>query len=256
MKPNDAKIRVIVLSNDDDTNEKLDTAAKKKIEEWQKKHEEEIKKSSDAKQIEFDEIAHQAKKPEQISVKLEHNMTVPESDEYLPKHIFSDKEGVPYSTGKGKFFDSKWEEKVAKEEIKKESLKGWYRNGRGGEKSISVPYIMEGNYHQSQPDLIFVHEVDGELVADIYDPHNHALADTSYKWVGLAKYARDHSESYRHVKAVIEINDVLWCLDLKADGIDEKIAKATNKTAIENLFKSEGCKYKNISSIEQEPEFH
>ena len=256
MKPKDAKIRVITLSNEDDTNEKLDAAAKKQIEKWQKKHKEKIKKSSDAKQIEFDEIAHQAKKPEHIAVKLEHNMTVPESEEHLQKHIFSDKKGVPYSTGKGEFFDSKWEEKVAKEEIKKESLKGWYRNGRGGEKSISVPYFMEGNYHQSQPDLIFVHEVDGELEVDIYDPHNHALADTSYKWVGLAKYAKKHSESYRHVKAVIEIGEVMWCLDLKADGIAEKIAKATNKTAIENLFKSEGSKCKNISSIEQDPEFH
>ena len=84
MKPKDAKIRVIALSNDESTNQKLDAAAKEKIEGWQEKHKEEIKKTSDAKQIEFDEIAHQAKEPEQISVKLEHNMTVPESDKYLP----------------------------------------------------------------------------------------------------------------------------------------------------------------------------
>lgn len=242
MKPKDAKVRVIALSNDESTNQKLDAAAKEKIEGWQEKHKEEIKKTSDAKQIEFDEIAHQAKEPEQISVKLEHNMTVPKSDKYLPKHIYSTSEGVPYSTGKGKFFDSKWEEKVAQNEIKKKSLKGWYRNGRGGEKSISVPYFMEGHYHQSQPDLIFVHEVDGKLVVDIYDPHNHALADTSYKWVGLANYAKKHSEAYRHVKAVIEIGDVMYCLDLKSEGIIEKIAEAKNKTAIENLFKSDGSK--------------
>lgn len=242
MKPKDAKVRVIALSNDESTNQKLNAAAKEKIEGWQEKHKEEIKKTSDAKQIEFDEIAHQAKEPEQISVKLEHNMTVPESDKYLPKHIFSTKEGVPYSTGKGKFFNSTWEEKVVKKELEKETLKGWYRNGRGGEKSIVVPYSMENNYHSCHPDLIFVHEVNGELVVDIYDPHDHSKSDTSYKWVGLAQYAKNHTEAFRDVKAVIQMNDKLWCLDLKSEGVQEKLAKALNPTAIENLFKSDGSK--------------
>ena len=245
MKPKNAKIRVIALSNDENTIEKLDVASKKKIEEWQERHKEEIKKSSDAKQVEFDEIAHQAKEPEQISVKLEHNMTVPESNKHLPKHIFSKKEGVPYSTGPGKFFDSAWEERVVKKELQKDTLKGWYRNGRGGEKSLSVPYEMEGKFHQTQPDLIFVHEGGGELDVDIYDPHRHSFSDTSYRWKGLAKYAKKHSESFRNVRAVIEISGKLWCLDLKSEGIEEKLDRAQNQTAIESLFKSEGSIYSN-----------
>ena len=37
MKPKDAKVRVIALSNDENTNQKLDAAAKEKIEGWQEK---------------------------------------------------------------------------------------------------------------------------------------------------------------------------------------------------------------------------
>ena len=70
MNTKDAKIRVIAISNDEDTKENLDAAAKKKIEEWQKKFKDDISKQKDAKQIEFDEIAHQAKQPEEISLKL------------------------------------------------------------------------------------------------------------------------------------------------------------------------------------------
>jgi len=242
MNTKDAKIRVIAISNDEEVGEKLDAAAKKKIEEWQKKHKEAIADLSDAKQIEFDGIAHQAKKPEEISLKLEKNIAVEKSDQHLEKHLYATKEGVPYSTGKGKFFDSSWEEKVVKAELNNKSLKGWYRNGRGGPSSIVVPYQEEGDWHSAHPDLFFVHEEDGKLVVDLYDPHDHSRSDTSPKWVGLAKYAKQHSDSYRKVTAVIEINENLLCLDLKTEGIIELLADATNKTAIENLFKDKGSK--------------
>lgn len=242
MNTKDAKIRVIAVANDDLTKDKLESAAKKKIEEWRKKHKESIANLKEAKQIEFDEIAHQAKKPEEISLKLGSNITVEKSDQYLEKHLYASDEGVPYTTGKGKFFDSSWEERVVKAELKKKSLKGWYRNGRGGPSSIVVPYQEEGNWHSAHPDLFFVHGIGGKLVVDIYDPHDHSRSDTSPKWIGLAKYAKQHTSSYRKVLAIIEMKDKMWCLDLKVEGIIQLLENATTKTAIENLFKSSGSK--------------
>ena len=242
MNTKDAKIRVIAISNDEDTKENLDAAAKKKIEEWQKKFKDDISKQKDAKQIEFDEIAHQAKQPEEISLKLEKNMMVHKSETYLQKHLYATEDGCPYVTEQGKFFDSSWEEKIVKSELENQSLEGWYRNGRGGSSSIVVPYEEDDEWKTMCPDLFFVHKEDKKLVVDLYDPHSPNLADTSPKWVGLAKYAKNHGDAYRSVNAVIEENGKLMCLDLKAEGIIDLLKAATNETAIRKLFKEKGKK--------------
>ena len=56
MKTKDAKIRVITISNDEETKEKLDSASKKKIEEWQSKHKDKIAKLSKPTDITDDNL--------------------------------------------------------------------------------------------------------------------------------------------------------------------------------------------------------
>jgi type III restriction enzyme len=94
------------------------------------------------------------------------------------------------------------------------------------------------------PDFLFWHDDgDGEYVMDIVDPHNHSLADTSAKWAALSKYARDHPDRVRRCLAVAQIEGVMRALDLTKDGIDERIAAATNQNLIEAIFAAEGMAY-------------
>ena len=55
-----AKVRVIAITNSEDAKDQLEEAAKKKVEEWQKKHKTAISKLKDASRGKFYEIANQA----------------------------------------------------------------------------------------------------------------------------------------------------------------------------------------------------
>ena len=158
----------------------------------------------------------------------------------LYKHLYAVDEGCPIGDD---FFDSEWEREIVEKELEKDSLVAWYRNRRGGNNAISVPYSESGEMKSMHPDLVFVHEVDGKYVVDLVDPHGPHLSDTSPKWVGLAAYAAKHSDSYRSLKAVIKEGDKLRVLELKGKGIEDAIKKATLESEIRKLFKSKGVDY-------------
>lgn len=139
---------------------------------------------------------------------------------------------------------SSWEAEVLAAELSAKNLVGWYRNPSSGQHALAVPYLFGDKYQLMHPDFLFWHdEGDGEYVMDIVDPHRHDLADTSAKWAALSLYAQDHSERVRRCLAVIKIDGVLRALDLTAPGIGERIAEATNKNLIEDLFVSDGMAY-------------
>lgn len=243
MDPWDAKVRVIAVAKSEGAKDQIERAAKEKVEEWQNKHKTAISNLKDASRDKFYEIANQAKVAEKIALIMKDNLTVPESDAYLGKHLYATKDGCPYEVGKGKFFDSSWELEAVQKELEKETLAAWYRNPRGGKNSICVPYNEGGVEKPMHPDLIFIHKVGDKYVVDIVDPHGPQYADTSPKWTGLAAYAAKHSDSCRSIKAVIKEGDKLRALELKGKGIKDAIEKATNETEMRKLFKSKGADY-------------
>src|SRR6185437_8514594 len=116
------------------------------------------------------------------------------------------------------------EEEVLAIELKKPTLKAWYRNPTGTTAALAVPYVKGGTARTMYPDFLFIHEVDGEPVFDILDPHRQDLGDTGPKWYGLAKYAEKHGAKFHRVLAVIKDTqlDALVSLDLKNPEIAKK----------------------------------
>lgn len=162
-----------------------------------------------------------------------------------PHHLYAIPTGRP---GAGQFpvdtSRSSWEREVLERELSADTLIGWYRNPNSGRHALAVPYEFGQKTLLMHPDFLFFHEDDGQIVLDVIDPHRHDLADAAPKWSGLSRYARDHPGRVRRVLAVVRTAaGDLRALDLTADGIADKLAEATNRDLLEDLFASNGAAY-------------
>jgi type III restriction enzyme len=163
-----------------------------------------------------------------------------------PDHLYVIPEGKPKA---GRFpvdtSKSSWEQMVLTIELEmSNTLLGWYRNPSSGRYALAVPYEFGAKTQLMHPDFLFFHQDGDDVVLDIIDPHRHDANDAAPKWAALAKYAAEHPDGLRRVLAVIRnTHGALRALDLRKDGIAEKVARATNKDLMEHLFASEGMNY-------------
>ncbi len=163
-----------------------------------------------------------------------------------PDHLYVIPEGRPNA---GRFpvdtSRSSWEQMVLTIELEmSETLVGWYRNPSSGRHALAIPYEFGDKTQLMHPDFLFFHSDSGELVLDIVDPHRHDANDAAPKWAALATYAAEHPDGLRRVLAVIrDASGSLRALDLRADGIADKVAAATNKDLMEALFATDGVAY-------------
>ncbi len=162
-----------------------------------------------------------------------------------PHHLFAIPEGKPNA---GRFpvdtSRSSWEQMVLTIELEADGLAGWYRNPSSGRNALAIPYEFGERTLLMHPDFLFWHRDGEELVLDIVDPHRHDANDAAPKWAALATYARNHAEGLRRVWAVIrDRNDDLRALDLRKDGMADRVAAASNKDLMEDLFATEGMSY-------------
>lgn len=136
-----------------------------------------------------------------------------------------------------------WEIDVLDKETGYPTLVGWYRNPARSKNGLAVAYGEGDNLGLLYPDFLFFHEVDGEVVVDVVDPHGHHAADTGPKWAGLARWAAEHRDKVRRVVAVIKVGADLLALDLTGDGIAERLDACSTKADIETVFAEQGGAY-------------
>jgi len=126
-----------------------------------------------------------------------------------------------------------WEDKVLTAEMERDGFKFWYRNpDRPSQDSLGIAYAEGDDTKIVRPDFIFFAEQNGEIVADIVDPHGFHLADALPKLQGLARYAETHSQIYRRIEAVAETGGKLRVLDLNCADVREAVKGATSAEAL------------------------
>ena len=129
-----------------------------------------------------------------------------------------------------------WETAVLGRETKREGFLFWYRNPQyTGQSSLGIAYLDVEQYKIVRPDFLFFTKQDGEVVVDLVDPHGLHLADALPKLKGLALYAAHHSNVYRRIESIAEVNGKLRFLDLKRQDIQDAVAASKNA---EMLFSS------------------
>jgi type III restriction enzyme len=118
-------------------------------------------------------------------------------------------------------------------ELKRNGFRFWYRNpNRPSQDSLGIAYIEGDDTKVIRPDFIFFAEDDGEIVADIVDPHGFHLADALPKLKGLARYAETHGHIYRRIEAVAKSGDKLRVLDLTRADVRQAVIGAESAEAV------------------------
>ena len=80
--------------------------------------------------------------------------------------------------------------------------------------------------------MFFSQQADGNIIADIVDPHGHHLADSLPKLHGLARYAEAHGHLFGRIEAVSEVEGRYRVLDLQKPDVRAVIYAAGNAKTV------------------------
>ena len=105
-----------------------------------------------------------------------------------------------------------------------------YRNPpRPSQDSLGTFYDYAGNTEIMRPDFLFFSTgANGEVVADIVDPHGEHLAESLPKLRGLADYTEKHGSHYDRIEAVAKLDGSYRVLDLKAAQVRDLVRRVTS----------------------------
>lgn len=117
---------------------------------------------------------------------------------------------------------------VIEHELGRRGMIAWYRNSpKMTAPSLGVVYGEEEDLKILRPDFIFFScSTDGEVVADIVDPHGSHLQDYLLKMKGLADYADKHKGQFGRIESVTEIDGKIRCLNFVESSARKAVQKA------------------------------
>ncbi|AMO56126.1 type III restriction enzyme, res subunit [Endozoicomonas montiporae] len=237
----DAHADIAAMGLVSDVQEYLDAEADKMAKRWLNSYRIDIKNLSDERQEAYRQLKEMSKEPEDLDLVKPHSWmeatAVMEADEtvtplptYKQHMLCNDKGEFPADM-------NDWEKEVVDTETKRSDFRAWYRNpSRPTQDSLGISHIESSEYKIMRPDFIFFSEKnDGEVVADIVDPHGTHFSDALPKLQGLARYAEEHSRVYRRIESIAKVRDTLRVLDLT----DPAVRKAVNESEdAKSLFES------------------
>lgn len=131
-----------------------------------------------------------------------------------------------------------WERTVVATEIGRPQARAWYRNPpRATFDSLGIAYRgSEGTWRSMHPDFVFFHEVNGEVVASIVDPHSHHLDDASIKLKALAAFAATYGDEFHRIEAIAAVDGQMRVLDMLAPDVRDAVLAGKNSPV--DLYKS------------------
>jgi hypothetical protein len=237
----DARVSIAALGLVTEAQAYFDTEADKLANAWLTKYSNEIKKLTDDQKEAYRQIVEMSTQPQDVDLvkpetkfeptKVRENNHETELPSYK-NHLLCDENGNYPAQWK-----SEWEPAVLEAESKRKGFSFWYRNPQQpGQSSLGIAYLDGDEYKIVRPDFIFFASLDdGNVVADIVDPHGIHFADALPKLKGLALYAETHAKAYRRFESVAEVKGRLRVLDLTRKDVRNTIESAKDAA---NLFLS------------------
>jgi type III restriction enzyme len=166
-----------------------------------------------------------------------------DSADRWPKHLYQDADGLFWkrpTTADG------LERAVLEAELSESNLVAWYRNPTGGDRALCIPYRNSGTGTWSRlfPDFIFMHLIKSEIKASIIDPHGIQLEDWGDKLRGYADYAERHSEKFRAIFPLTQIDGKKLVLAMHEETIRSKVRMSLDSgLSVEAIFRAHGMAY-------------
>jgi hypothetical protein len=234
----EAYVRAAALATVKDVREQVDREALELTKRLFADHRVAIKRLPDVHQQEYEDIRAMATDP-QLGVLRPPRTRIEgfsvEQDGHVvpaklaPLHLMSDADGqFPLASL------NSWEQQVVLTELARPNVRGWYRNpSRAAVDSLGIAYRDDstGNWRSMHPDFVFFHEVGGEVVASILDPHGHHLDDALMKLKALAEFAETYGDSFHRIESLAEVDRKMRVIDLKNDEVREAVREAKGKAA-------------------------
>lgn len=215
----------------------FDAEADKLAKTWLSQYGSQIKKLTDDRKEAYRQIIEMSTEPQDVALvkpeaKFEPTM-VREKDletaiSTYDSHLLCDE------SGKYPAELNNLEVEVFETESKRKGFEFWYRNPQQpGQSSLGIAYKDGDEYKIVRPDFIFfVSPDEGEIVADLVDPHGTFLADALPKLQGLALYAETHAKAYRRIESIAEVKGKLRGLDLMREDVRKAIADAKDAASL------------------------
>lgn len=207
----------------------------------------------DSRKPTYEAIQDMAREPEPVAIEIKTDEQVDSVDtdrDPLPtekKHVLSTADGdYPLDL---KMARNRWERTAIKHEQGLGTLEGWYRNpSSAGKNSLRIAHNSGEAWKSIQPDFVFVHKTDGDLLPSIVDPHGAHLGDSAPKLKALAEYADEHGDRFDRIITVgVEKDGDLYGLDLKRSKIRRAVYESPADTdSIKRLYENHGTKYTTI----------
>lgn len=209
----------------------FDVQAKKLSDAWFAEYQGRIKQLPDDRQEAYRQIVALSTEPQDVDMAQPVSRFEPTkvreangNERDIPtykQHLLCDEEGNYPSEL------NDWERAVLAAEAKRTGFKFWYRNpNRPSQDSLGIAYADGSETKIVRPDFVFFSEHDGEIVADVVDPHSAHLADAVPKLQGLAKYAEAHPGVLRRIEGVAEVGGKLRVLDLTRADVRAAVNRA------------------------------
>ena len=229
--PTEAKAVTAVLALHPEVVAAVEDAAEHQVDAWLKAHQASIAKLSDAKKANYEPVRRETRSPQLSGLILPSAKSVPDSLTRWAKHVLAADDGTYPETFNG------WEIRTLQRELADTDMVAWYRNPRGTNAALRVPYHGVQFDQSMYPDFVFFHQTEGGIRPSIIDPHGYNLADAAGKLKGLAAYAQLHGGTYERIWAVAEIGKELLALDMKSDGVRGAVA-TVDDGGIKELFEA------------------
>lgn len=228
----DAYVTTAALGYIPELRRSVDTVAEELAKEWFAEYSDAIELLNDERREHYLEIWMLATVPQpgklrRPRVRLEDWKVVDDNEQIamaplVSRHLMSDEDGL-FPVGSL----NSWEYMIVRSELERDDCVGWYRNpARASVDALGITYRDAlGNWRSMHPDFLFFHEVDGEIVASIVDPHGHHLDDAMVKLKGLAAFAKKYGDHFHRIESVANGSSgpALRTLDMKNPALQRAI---------------------------------
>jgi type III restriction enzyme len=221
--------------------QRIDDAADDQVGEWFDLIRAALPTMKEARRTAFEKLRAQARVPQETAIALPVSIRVdlhePNGNvrDLLERHVFANPDDGKMPLSK----PTSWESQVIVEELKRDTVKAWYRNPSAGGAALQVAYQdASGVWRSVQPDFLIVEEnADGVLGCSIVDPHGHHLADAMAKLHALAGFAERFADRFNRVDAVSkpDLKGPLRVLELHRPEVRSAVLAGTDA---KSLFES------------------
>lgn len=232
----DIHVEVIVLVNNTDAMERLNSFAEEEFALIYENNKRNIAQLPEARKHFYQKLIASSATPVAMQWNLPDTIdfTVGDNSEAFQKHLYIN------DAGDMETYLNPWEKGVLKEELDNGTV-CWLRNLDRKTWSLAIPYEVNGVATPMYPDLVVVRADAHGYVFDILEPHDASRKDNCPKAVGLAKFAEKHWDKFGRIELIREMRGPdgqmhFYRLDMAKAATRNRVRGITNNAELDRIF--------------------